>query len=1255
MEYHYEALDEHNFQKLSQALIVSDHPNAQCLPIAQPDGGRDAILHDLSQSKRDFIVFQVKYSRNPSNKTEREIIESTLASETPKVANLIDQGATKYYLITNVRGTAHPNSGSIDKAHAQLTASLGIPAFVWWRDDIDRRLDSNPNIKWTYPEILRATEILPMLLHRLDENNEQATRAFQSYMGVQWQHDREIKFKQVELKRSLADLFVDIPIALKRPLDDRDRRHGPSRLDFGDELALHLSKLDVDHSSTEQNGTEDGSRLAAAFLLQTPLTQGVSRFVIEGAPGQGKSTVTQFVCQVNRLRLLKKTHDLKRVDKLHVSGPVRIPFRLDLRDYAAWTSGRNPFPKNPNIPDAPTNGSLESFLAAQVTSTAETLWTTPDQLLQFLRNSQSILVLDGFDEVADIPTRIRIVDEICNASARLEAQSCSTLIVVTSRPAVFANSPGFPEDDWIHLKLQDLRDANILSYRDKWAHAQELTPQERTMVSRTLETKLEQPHLRDLARNPMQLSILLHLIHVQGSALPEKRTTLYEEYMKLFFNREAEKSDIVRDHRELILSIHGLLAWRLHTEAEEGTGSGSITRQDLRSSVKNYLESEEHNPNLVDPLLTGTVERVGALVSRVQGTFEFEVQPLREYFAARHLYTTAPYSPSGKGAQGTKPDRLDALVRSSYWTNVTRFFCGFFDVGELGTLVDGLVHMDESDDYHLVNQPRRLSLMLLADHVFAQSPRTMRRLIAHVTREPEFYRLTATEAPFGDREISLPETAGRHLLFAACSEKLLSEDDPEHQRTLREVMRANADESTLITLWRNRLHEGSTSIHPLREASDFRILSHLSPREFEMSTKEDVSARVHWLSYAGNNDIIVNDKELYIVACRTFFDGDLSFYRSPTERNWNVLEILSMLLNTHALPHIWSANTKVGTMASVMSRFFSFDAPELLRNVGEYLDTEDRDTVTLFAHFLINHMQSDVGEWRAGLEAWSTLVDRGLNLGLGSLRFEQISAISTAVRSEEIGRWSDECFSASCGLVERLYFARKKHDDLLWWRGQLASVGDEQKVLALSVFLSWSDGEAIVGLKPEVEAMVDGLAEEDWSRLRWLIGCVASARDTDVAVLTNDIFRRAGGFSRRLWVALIDRISDMIVKRQCSREAFGDYEGSDQWVIQTAANNELVPEEDEGGGVDWEYLGRLSKVGRKAALPYLFSVHWPRHDWKIPEDFAKQVLRESREHCAQLVVMCERSYSARVAERADSLWRVAERDGWFCAEESLGE
>src|SRR5207237_4956 len=98
----------------------------------------------------------------------------------------------------------------------------------------------------------------------------------------------------------------------------------------------------------------------------------------------------------------------------------------------------------------------------------------------------------------------------------------------------------------------------------------------------------------------------------------------------------------------------------------------------------------------------------------VEGTYEFEVQPLREYFAARHLYETAPYSPPGAERGGTKPDRFDALARDFYWLNVTRFFAGCFSKGELPALVDRLQQLAKESPFCWTNHPRVLAAMLLS-------------------------------------------------------------------------------------------------------------------------------------------------------------------------------------------------------------------------------------------------------------------------------------------------------------------------------------------------------------------------------------------------------------------------------------------------------------------------------------------------------------------------------------------------------------
>ena len=572
MDYNYEALDEKRFQKFSQALIVAQYPNTQCLPVGQADGGRDAFFFPDEPNHDGFVVFQVKFSRDPNGKTERDPIKALIKSEKDKVKKLIARGATHYYFITNIQGTAHLDAGSIDKVNKELANAFDLPAQVWWRDDLDRRLDNASDIKWSYPEILKATDVLPWLIRSPDDSEDmQAAHALKSYMATQYETNKDIKFKQVELKRKLTDLFIDLPIGRKRPQIEQDHR----RLHFNATdlpgIETYISQLDLDDDDddfVDETAPFEHSRLAGAFLLQMPLGAGVSRFVIEGAPGQGKSTVTQFLCQVNRLRLLQKKYELNPVADMHKAAPVRTPFQIDLRDFAAWVSGRHPFDKTgESIVPAEGLRSLESFLAMQVGCHSGGLKIEPHELIQFFTRAHSVIVLDGLDEVADITTRESIVKEICEAATRLDAHAKSMQLIVTSRPAAFANSPGFPEDDWVHLELKHLRRHNIEAYKSKWIEAQGMNEDEGNLISSTLVEKLEQPHLRDLARNPMQLTILLQLIHVQGVALPEKRTALYEEYMKIFFNREAEKSTVVRDHRELLLSIHGVLAWVLHTQA----------------------------------------------------------------------------------------------------------------------------------------------------------------------------------------------------------------------------------------------------------------------------------------------------------------------------------------------------------------------------------------------------------------------------------------------------------------------------------------------------------------------------------------------------------------------------------------------------------------------------------------------------------------------------------------------------------------
>jgi hypothetical protein len=534
MGYFFEELDDEKFQKLCQAILTVSFPDAVCMPVGQPDGGRDAYMWQRAKvEKKELIVFQVKFSRDPTSKEARDVIADAIKSEGDKIEELKKRGATKYIFLTNVRGTSHLDTGSIDRVEEELSNGLSIPASCWWRDDLEARINANSDIKWSFPEITKGSDLLQFLVEQgSKEQSEDRTSAIRSYMAAQYADDEQVKFKQVGLQNELLELFVDLPARAANSTQFQPHRWLERELNAGDSVYYENAHVEADGYITSYVQRR-AFALAAASLLKHPLDSSSTRIVMEGAPGQGKSTITQYICQVNRVRFLEKA-TLSSIPPEHLKGPLRLPFRIDLRDYASWLQAKNPFSADNTA--LPTNAqpALESFLAAQISHVSGGYDFSVANFSAVTRSSHVLIVLDGFDEIADISIRKRTVEEISRASARIHANAKSAQIVVTSRPSAFANSPGFPETEWQHIELQSMPIAQINAYAKKWMAARQLSPRERSEFEKLLREKLEQPHMRDLARNPMQLTILLALIHQRGLSLPDKRTALYDSYMDLF-------------------------------------------------------------------------------------------------------------------------------------------------------------------------------------------------------------------------------------------------------------------------------------------------------------------------------------------------------------------------------------------------------------------------------------------------------------------------------------------------------------------------------------------------------------------------------------------------------------------------------------------------------------------------------------------------------------------------------------------------
>jgi hypothetical protein len=171
----------------------------------------------------------------------------------------------------------------------------------------------------------------------------------------------------------------------------------------------------------------------------------------------------------------------------------------------------------------------------------------------------------------------------------------------------------------------------------------------------------------------MQLTILLDLLHQQGAATPTQRTDLYDKYVDLLLAREANKHPkAVRDHKEELLEIIPFLGWYLHAHTEESQINGRMTVEALKAAMRHFQRSYGNRESIVDRLFEGATDRLWALTSKIDGTYEFEVLSLREYFAARFLFHYA----GEDNADLDNATVIRELLRRPYWLNTARFYGG---------------------------------------------------------------------------------------------------------------------------------------------------------------------------------------------------------------------------------------------------------------------------------------------------------------------------------------------------------------------------------------------------------------------------------------------------------------------------------------------------------------------------------------------------------------------------------------------------
>jgi hypothetical protein len=1233
--YNYENLGHERFQHLCQALLTQVFPRVTCMPIGMADGGRDAVV---SNRGVDTLVFQVKFRRKTplADATMSDMmtwLQQAIEPELPKLTKLISKGMKNYIILTNATSSSHADTGTRDKMLAWLAKRIPIEVDVWWRDDIDRRLEPLWELKRVYGllEYPHASDSMlrAMVGGQLRAPRSKATQAanfrvtaIQKFLSSQFDRDSVIRFKEADLPRqpllqSYLDIGADVEVqnqSFRNFLAHNSR--SLRRVPGGGNARAHIGAW-IDRQ---------GHYAAAALLLQLGGNSQLKNTVIEGAPGQGKSTLVQYVCQVHRSRLLGRDAQLRGVPNEYKSSPILLPFRTDLRDLAAWLKGDNPFRSD----DPKLLGytrSVEGFIAAQVYDGSGGSTFTIDDFDEVLAETPTLLVFDGLDEVAEIEARTRVVEQITEFSARMHEVAQELRIVITSRPSAFSAAPRFPTERFAYINLANLNEPLIFDYTKTWAKTRGIDAAGTEHLLQTLREKLHESHIAELAHNSMQLAILLWLLYQQADSLPDQRTSLYEQYMKTFLDREAGKSQVIRLHRGIVITLHAYLAWVLQARAENGDSHGNMGMAEIKALAREHLQALGHSDEdlkIVDELFEQMVDRVGVLVSRVQGSYEFEVQPLREYFAALHLYETANYSPAGKEVPGTKADRFDAMVRNPYWQNVTRFYVGFFDKGELAYLVVQFDEMFKHGEYSELTYPRAVAANVLTDRIFYQSPGMGQKLAAEIVASPiGWYALSTGNG--GNKFILPRDNGGSDILRVG--KQLLVDDIPSYAAEVVNVMVSHCAKGELVDWWREKL----------------------PPHESPMwNTWMSIGAGLNVLPHLDTADVlqIFDPQQCDLLDYGYLFKGGLSQLALSEA---SVASILFDYIKAGIRPQCraWRQDNPVDVASLVLFEFAPDAAIDASAGMIRPLTGSVPDEVANLAAF-----NADVAKLRTVRHQAVTNMERLILKYFGdcwlSVRFSFLHRVIPRISGPSTGELGlfrdgrDEGHSVTWTIND----AVTRRGDLSWWLDQIGEIADDDEAEFMVVLLLTFGSESIISAcLPLLSERIDA-----WSTYR-LITAYDTLRWADIRrPHLNAAKMDMAGFnpSMRAFIGIRSRMDQRLRVLDDAFTAILDTRFKNQ-VSETIVQTIQARMTQTG-----RWMGSREVAVRHAGCSQLSAmmmggIHYsPEYQRRELEDpIVQELLRNPSRYPIGLVRMADSDGSRRLAGRAVPIATTAVQDAWF--------
>lgn len=1040
-------------------------------------------------------------------------------------------------------------------------------------------------------------------------------KAVRAYLGAQYKADDKVLFEQVDLHGPSVDsMFVDVPFS-SRP----DAR-------VAELMERIAAEYPGDLEATE--GLDGQIVTGAAQALLHPDWSGSALLV--GGPGQGKSTLLQYVCQFHRARRLgKDAYTGKQQQLAQLTDIARVPIRLDLRNYAMWASSEQRNSKsakgqrkgNSKVKNqGPRWPSIEEYIAAEVHRHSGGHTFSLEDLGLVVSTGPVLLALDGLDEVANLKHREQTSEEIVATQARLEADAHDLVVLVATRPGG-TTSALWSSEDFPTLYLRRLSQGLRLQYLQQWATVAKLSKEATDSLQRTFMDNQNVPHIRELASYPMQLAILLHLLY-RRQLLPQQRTELYREYLKTFLDREQRenKEPLLTEERQVIEDIHAILGWHLQTHAEEGTSAGSITRQDLKKLLRDQLAGSEDGLRLAAKLFSALTTRVLCLVERDAGSFQFEVQSLREYFAARYIFENAPI----KGRGNSRDDCLNALLQRPYWSNVCRFFVGMFSQGEVRGIRHNLRELSKGADLGVHPMLRSAAALFLDDRTYeGQKDEPISEVVDFILDGQGVVLAEDGLLDVSGTSLLLSERAGRAQAVSHLKGRLEQENESVVRGMVSTSLRRHATAEDDLAVWWWKRHE-STWLW-LETAAQLDVLGNLKPLQAAslgtlLSTVTSPAAWATELLVRGGYDGSAD--EVISIVKDEINDGAAEVTVGP-DRTTPVARLIEGARVSQLRPALHGAIGKATNASTTRTRLRRTANGTLLASIVAATNELRR----------YPSAEAPASEWQARLvrvaDAWgdgwvlrqaAATAPHGIDL----------RSIETAVRSS---------YGDLASVLATEVDSRLNRADVDWWHERYANAPDGlQKRHWIFSLLGCARQQVVVALADDLNLVVDALSPKHFRALRESLSAFSKLSVARKLNLHDPLRLNQVELSPRvLWLARVC-VTDASIE-QIDRRLVGQLEtllepgmGDMRELIRVAGRNKAIkfemlrgtrPALPVGGWASNIKLGRM-----RAGLP-------------------NEVLRTPEAWPGDLVQRAVEEISDRLSAGTKSIAQVAESDSWF--------